>query len=114
MAMTLFSAMTFTQKESILEKLKAEVAAEKDRVAKKIYSDFAALGEREKKIVESIMKEDPELTPKMPPPQSTAVPAFGGGKPPSSFADAKEGRIVEYKVLEYLLSSPTAALTAAP
>ena len=72
MAMTLFSAMTFTQKEAILEKLKAEVAAEKDRVAKKIYSDFAALGEREKKIVESIMKEDPELTPKMPPPQSTA------------------------------------------
>ena len=66
-------------KEAILDKLKAEVAAEKDRVAKKIYADFAALGEREKKIVESIMKEDPELTPKMPPPQSTAFSAFGGG-----------------------------------
>ena len=57
--------------EAILDKLKAEVAAEKDRVAKKIYADFAALGEREKKVVESIMEEDLELTLKMPPPQST-------------------------------------------
>ena len=113
--MAKISAMTFTQKETILDKLKAEVTAEKKKVAKKIYADFAALGEREKKIVESIMKEDPDLTPKMPPPQSTAVPAFGGGKPPSSFADAKEGRIVDYKVLEYLsITSPAPPVRALP
>ena len=77
--MAKISAATFTQKEAILDKLKAEVAAERDRVARRIHSDFAAVGEREKTIVESIMEEDFEPAPTTPPPQSTATerPAEG-------------------------------------
>ena len=88
--MAKISATTFTQKEAILDKLKAEVAAEKDRVARRISADFAALGEREKKIVETIIEEDLELTPEMPPPQSTERPAEGSNAQMNEFHEHRE------------------------
>ena len=90
--MAKISAATFTQKEAILDKLKAEVAAERDRVARRIHSDFAAVGEREKTIVESIMEEDFEPAPTTPPPQSTATerPAEGSNARMNEFHEHRE------------------------